>query len=89
MMRAVGFARAELTMMVFYEHTSLMLCGLIFGVVAGTVSVWPVISAGAADVPYAFLCCMVAAIAVSGFLWIWLASVFALRGNILQALRQE
>lgn len=89
MMRAVGFARAELTKMIFYEHTSLMLCGLIFGVVAGTLSVWPVIAAAAADVPYAFLCCMVAAIAASGFSWIWLASVLALRGNILQALRQE
>jgi putative ABC transport system permease protein len=89
MMRAVGFARAELTKMIFYEHTSLMLCGLIFGVVAGTLSVWPVIAAAAADVPYVFLGCMVAAIAVSGFLWIWLASVFALRGNVLQALRQE
>ena len=89
MMRAVGFARAELGKMIFYEHTFLMLCGLIFGVVAGSLSVWPVVADDAARIPYVLLGSMVVCIALSGLLWIWIASVFALRGNVLQGLRDE
>lgn len=89
MMRAVGFSRTEIGKMIFYEHTFLMLCGLIFGVVAGSLSVWPVVADDAARIPYVLLGSMVVCIALSGLLWIWIASVFALRGNVLQGLRDE
>ena len=89
MMRAVGFSRTELEKMLFYEHTFLMLCGLIFGVLAGFLSVLPVVADDAAQIPYLLLSSMVVCITLSALLWIRIAGIFALRGNVLEGLRDE
>jgi membrane associated rhomboid family serine protease len=83
--------------MVFYEHWALLLCGLVCGVIAALVAVGPAIlsptsaadkSPGAA-VPYFSLTLTIVAIVVSGIVWIWMATVFALSGKMLEALRNE
>jgi putative ABC transport system permease protein len=96
MLRAVGFNKAALKRMVLYEHSGLMLAGLVCGVVAALVAAGPelksppqgALGAGSA-VPYLSLVLTIAAIAVSGVAWIWIATVFALSGNMLDALRNE
>jgi hypothetical protein len=93
MLRAVGFNKAALKRMVLYEHSGLMLAGLVCGVAAALVAAGPELrsppqGAGAA-VPYLSLVLTIAAIAVSGVVWIWIATVFALSGNMLDALRNE
>ena len=89
MLQAVGFNKAALKRMVFYEHAGLLLCGLACGVVAGLVAVWPALKSTAGQVPYFSLILTIAAIAVSGVVWIRIASAFALSGQMLEALRNE
>jgi ABC-type antimicrobial peptide transport system permease subunit len=89
MLRAVGFERARIHCMVFYEHWGLMLAGLICGVVAAVVAVIPALQSPAGQVPYVSLLATVMAIALSGALWVWLAGTLALRGRLLDALRHE
>jgi ABC-type antimicrobial peptide transport system permease subunit len=97
MLRAVGFCKGAVKRMVFYEHWALLLCGLVCGVIAALVAVGPAIlsptsaadkSPGAA-VPYFSLTLTIVAIVVSGIVWIWMATVFALSGKMLEALRNE
>ncbi len=85
MLQAVGFDKATLKKMVFDEHGGLMLAGLVFGVIAALVAVAPVLRTRGAHIPYL----TIAAIAVSAVIWIWLATTFALSGQMLDALRNE
>ena len=91
MLRAVGFNKATLKRMVFYEHSGLMLAGLVSGAVAALLAVAPALKApGAArHGGYLSLALTVGAIALSGVLWIWIATALALSGRMLDALRSE
>ncbi|MHC4168984.1 MAG: ABC transporter permease [Planctomycetota bacterium] len=89
MLRAVGFNSATLRRMVFYEHAGLMLGGLACGVIAALVAAGPALRTPGASVPYVSLALTVAGIALSGIVWIWIATTFALGGGMLDALRNE
>jgi ABC-type antimicrobial peptide transport system permease subunit len=89
MLRAVGFGKGRLKRMVFYEHWGLMLMGLGCGVVAAVVAVIPALQSRGGQVPFIGLLVTVAAIGLSGALWVWLAATLALRGELLDALRHE
>jgi putative ABC transport system permease protein len=89
MMRAVGFEKRTLRKMVFQEHCGLMLFGLVCGVVAALVAVGPALKSPGAEVGYFSLVLTIAAIGISGIIWIWVATSFALSGGMLEALRNE
>jgi ABC-type antimicrobial peptide transport system permease subunit len=89
MLRVVGFDKNALKSMVFYEHAGLLLCGLIFGIISALVALGPVLKSPGTEVPYIALVLTIAAIAVSGLIWIRLATFIALSGDILNALRSE
>ncbi|MHC4266698.1 MAG: FtsX-like permease family protein, partial [Planctomycetota bacterium] len=89
MLRAVGFDKNALRSMVFYEHAGLLLCGLIFGIISALVALGPVLKSPGAEMPYIGLILTIAAIVVSGLIWIKLATSIALSGDILDALRSE
>jgi len=89
MLWAVGFDKAALRKMIFHEHSELMLFGLACGVVAALVAVSPALKSPRAQVGYLSLVLTVAAIGISGMIWIWMAAAFALSGQMLEALRNE
>jgi ABC-type antimicrobial peptide transport system permease subunit len=89
MLRAVGFRKGDLKQMVFYEHGGLMLGGLVCGMVTALVAVGPAVTSPGAHVPYLSLALTVAAIGISGIIWIRIAAVIALSGRLLDALRNE
>lgn len=89
MLRAVGFGRGRLKRMVFYEHWGLMLAGLACGVISAIVAVIPAVQSPGGQVPYLSLLVTVVAIGLSGAVWVWLAGTLALRGALLDALRNE
>jgi ABC-type lipoprotein release transport system permease subunit len=89
MLRAVGFNNQTLRHLVFYEHYGLMLGGLACGLVAALVAAGPSLRTLGAAVPYVSLALTVVFIALSGLVWVWLATEFALSGEMLDALRSE
>jgi len=89
MLQAVGFRKRGLKQLVFYEHWFLVLGGLTCGIVAALVAIVPAIKSPATEIPYFSLILTIIAIAVSGVIWIWMATVFALGGKMLEALRNE
>ncbi len=89
MLQAVGFDKAALKRMVFYEHGGLMAGGLACGIVAALVAVSPALKTPGAQVPYFSLVLTTACIGISGVVWIWIATAFALSGKLLEALRNE
>ncbi|HUV62422.1 MAG TPA: ABC transporter permease, partial [Sedimentisphaerales bacterium] len=89
MLRAVGFQKSTLRKMIFEEHSGLMLFGLGCGVAAALVAIGPALKSPAAEVGYLSLALTIAAIGISGMIWIWVATAFALSGGMLEALRNE
>ena len=89
MMQAVGINKIALKRMVLYEHGALCICGLACGIIAALVAVGPALSSPAATVPYLSLTLIILAIGISGLVWIWMATAFALSGKLLEALRNE
>ena len=89
LLRAVGFEKRSLRWLVLSEHWLLLLLGLVCGVTAGLVAVLPALRSPGADIPYASLALTLFAVVLSGALWTWFATVLALRGPLLAALRNE
>ena len=89
MLRVVGFDKCTLRRMVFCEHAGLMLCGLVLGVATALVAVAPTLLTAGEEVPYYSLIITITAIVISGIIWIWIATSFALSGRLMDALRSE
>jgi hypothetical protein len=88
-LRALGFTRRRLRRMLLIEHAWVFVGGLMCGVLAAAVAVWPQLSSAAARPALGLLAALLGAIAVSGFIWIYAAGAWALRGGLLGALRAE
>ena len=86
---AVGFRRRLLQWLVLSEHAALLGLGLATGVIAAAVGVMPALLSPGAQIPYRSLALTLAAVLVNGLVWAWLATRFALRGKLLDALRNE
>ena len=86
---AVGFRRRALQWLVLSEHGALLLFGLAAGVIAALVAVLPALLSPGADVPYLSVSLTLATVLISGAVCTWTATALALRGRLLQALRNE
>jgi len=86
---AVGFRARLLQKLVLIEHGALLALGLSLGVAAAAVAVLPALLSPAAQLPYGSLAITLGAVLINGALWTWVATRGALRGNLLDALRNE
>ena len=89
LLQAVGFRRGELELLVLSEHWLLIVLGLAIGVAAALLAVLPGILSPHAQPPWAIIVPMLVLLASGGLLWTWLATLAALRGELLPALRNE
>src|SRR5204862_8202037 len=86
---AVGLRRRALHRLVLTEHAALLWAGLFIGIAAAAVAVLPELLSPRAEISVLTLTITLAGMLVSGMLWTWLATRFALRGRLLAALRNE
>ena len=86
---AVGFRGSALSRLVLSEHTALLLAGLGLGVAAALLAVLPAAFAPGGQRPGLSLFLTLLAVLLNGLLWTWVATRAALRGRLLDALRNE
>jgi putative ABC transport system permease protein len=86
---AVGFRRRALHWLILSEHGALLAAGLGVGAGAAAIGVMPALLSPGSQIPYASLALTLAAILLNGLVWTWLATQFALRGKLLDALRNN
>ena len=86
---AVGFRRSQLQRLLLVENGALLTAGLALGVIAAAVAVLPALLSPGAPLPYASLALTLGAVLVNGALWTWAATRWAVRGDLLKALRNE
>ena len=86
---AVGFRRGALQGLVLCEHGALLGLGLGLGLAAAAVAVLPALLTPGTSLPLGSLTLTLGGVLLNGVLWTWLATRYALRGNLLEALRNE
>lgn len=89
LLRSLGFSRRRICMLVFREHTHLLLAGLLVGTTAAVVAVLPSVLTAGGLIPYRLLAVLLAALGVSGLVWTLLAARLATAGALISALRNE
>lgn len=89
MMRAVGFSRKTILKMVCREHISLLIAGILTGMICALVSVAPAIMAASGYLPFGLIALITVMTGLSGIIWVVAATGITLRGNILASLRKE
>jgi len=89
LLRAVGFTRGRLEWMVLLEHWGLLVCGLACGLAAAMLAALPALRSPGTKVPWGMLWGLLAGAAATGAAWVYLATRMALRGRLLDALRNE
>jgi ABC-type lipoprotein release transport system permease subunit len=89
LLAAVGFGPRALRRLVIGEHAVLQCLGLLLGVAAAAVAVLPALLSPSAHLSYGALAATLVLVLASGIFWTWAAARLALRGEILQALRNE
>ena len=88
-MRAVGFPRGRLGLLIVAEHVGLLALGLIGGAVSALVAVLPSVLSAGRSVPAVSLAVTLLIVALGGVLCTYLAGVLSLRGELLAPLRDE
>ncbi len=89
LLRAVGFRRQTLAVMLVAEHLLLMVCGLACGTFSALVAIAPAVSARGGAVPVAMVGLLLAAVTLAGLVSSVVAGLAALRSPLLAALRSE
>ena len=89
LLQAVGFRRRSIRWLVLSEHAGLLALGLAVGLIAALVSVIPTLSGSAARLPLISLSLTIGSVLVVGFCSTVLSVGIALRGRLLDALRNE
>jgi ABC-type antimicrobial peptide transport system permease subunit len=87
--QAVGFRRGELQRLILSEHWLLIVLGLTTGAAAALLAVLPALLSPGMQPPWTTILPVLALLAAGGTLWTWLATLLALRGELLPALRNE
>ena len=86
--RAVGFTPRDVARLVLSEHVFLLLLGLLVGGVASLAALVPM-TAGPGESPWRTAAVVLGGVGLLGLFWVWLATRGALRGSLLQSLREE
>ncbi len=89
LLQAIGFRRRELQRMVLGEHALLLVLGLGLGLLAAIIAILPALLSPGGEIPWRSLPATLVGVFLNGALWTWLAARFALRGELLAALRNE
>jgi ABC-type antimicrobial peptide transport system permease subunit len=86
---AVGWQPAGVRKLVLIEHAALLGLGLMVGLVAAAVAVLPSALSAGGQLPVSSLTVTLLLVLANGLVFTWLATRFALRGELLNALRNE
>jgi putative ABC transport system permease protein len=86
---AVGWRKPQVQRLLLLENGALLAAGLALGIVAAAVAVLPALLSPTMQLPWASLALTLVAVLINGALWTWAATRLAVRGDLLQALRNE
>lgn len=88
LLEAVGFQRNTLRWQIGLEHWILLGLGLLFGLIAASIAVIPVVLSGTGQISYPPVITSLAWILISGSIWVACALFIAFQGHFKDALKE-
>lgn len=85
----MGLGRRQIRLMVVVEHVTLLVLGLVVGVVSSAIAIWPNLNTPGVEVPYLTIASLLAGVLVFSLACIDLATRLALSGPLISSLRSE
>jgi len=89
LLRAVGFDRKVVRRMLLSENNLLLTTGIFCGTFSAIIAVLPALLSPGADIPYFFLLGTLGIIIISSWIWTFLSTMAATRGDLTPSLRDE
>lgn len=89
LLMAVGFERSRVQRLVLAEHAALLCLGLAIGIVSAVIAILPGLLSPRGGLPVQSLALTLAGVFAFGLVSTWLATRAAVRGNLLEGLRNE
>jgi ABC-type antimicrobial peptide transport system permease subunit len=86
---AVGFRRRALQRLVLTEHAALLFGGLVIGIISAAIAILPTLLSRGGELPVTSLALTLGGVLLFGLVSTWLATRIAVRGNLLEGLRNE
>lgn len=88
LMQAVGFEAGQLRRLLLTEHVALLLLGVGLGTGAAALAVLPALGTPSSGIPWSSLALTLSAVVLNGLVWTIIAVTRALRGRLLEGLRE-
>jgi putative ABC transport system permease protein len=89
LLKAIGYSRKSIDQLLLSEHILLLVIGTLCGFLTAIIAVLPAMITPGGDVPYLTIFITLLIILFSGAMWIYLATSFAMKGDLIPALRNE
>lgn len=89
LMQALGFRSGALRRLILGEHAALLVIGVLLGSLTAALAVFPALQQGGGDLPLGFLGSLIGGILLLGLLICLLATIFAVRGKLIESIRRE
>jgi ABC-type antimicrobial peptide transport system permease subunit len=89
LMQALGFRSGALRTMILGEHAALLVIGVLLGSLTAALAVFPALKQGGGDLPLGFLGSLIGGILLLGLVICLIATVFAVRGKLIESIRRE
>jgi ABC-type antimicrobial peptide transport system permease subunit len=88
-MKAIGFRNKSLIRMLLAEHSTLLIGGVVIGLIASLLTISPRLFDGSTAIPLVGILCISALISAGGVFFCLLASSLALRGSFRESITKE
>ena len=89
LMQALGFRSGALRTMILGEHAALLVLGVLLGSLTAALAVFPALQQGGGDLPLGFLGSLIGGILLLGLVICLIATIFAVRGKLIESIRRE
>ena len=89
LMRAIGYTRDQLQIIIFQEHFVLFGLGLVIGLISALIGTIPSINTPGTNIPYVTIGILILLVLINGIGWTVFAVKWAMRRGLVEGLREE
>jgi ABC-type antimicrobial peptide transport system permease subunit len=89
LLRAVGFTKKSVQIILLSEHVALLVAGILFGILAAMLAILPSLLTPGTEIPYPTILIILIIVGLNGAIWTFSAVTLATKQDLIPALRKE
>jgi putative ABC transport system permease protein len=89
LLRAVGFTKKSVQIILLSEHVVLLVAGILFGIIAALLAILPALLTPGTEIPYPTILIILIIVGLNGSIWTFSAVTLATKQDLIPALRKE